>query len=256
MKAGLVDPPTAQQWRSAFQTHLAKLLETPAPPQPLPLGSISLVPDPDTVVPDRAPTPPSPVNNLTTPTPFFDITSPSLPGSPPSPPWPKPKCSPHGTETVTKVAHLVYRVKGGQAVQGAYPIHHTEELLRAVPTQSPDHTGPFRRYTPELEVTPISQLTNVSTPTGSLHADQSPAAPAPAAAAHPSTQPVLDFDTISPARGQDTSIISNDPANREPATTPCRTSLLGRSRQPQCFRRRRKHNLVERNEHITNILFT
>jgi len=39
-------------------------------------------------------------------------------------------------------------------------------------------------------------------------------------------------------------------------TTPCRTNPLGRSRHPEGFRRRRKENSTERDEHSTNIQFS
>ena len=61
---------------------------------------------------------------------------------------------------------------------------------------------------------------------------------------------------VVPSLGSSASI-TPEPANKAATpTTPCRTNPLGRSRHPEGFRRRRKQNSTERDEHFTNIQFS
>ena len=72
----------------------------------------------------------------------------------------------------SEAPYQVNKNKGRQAVQGASPVHHTEELLRRVFAQCPD---PYGRHTPDHTphrqtvnpVTPISQLTDICSPADS-----------------------------------------------------------------------------------------
>jgi len=160
--------------RNEFQGHLARVMEgdlpplppgaiSPIPTPPLPAGSISPVPDPDTNIPDaearppppapHAPPPPTPsvhVIDLITPqapTLTINLITPEPGTSPaptPTPPWPKRECSPERGGLAKRCAKEVHKNKGWQAVQGASPLHDTEESLRAVPNQLSPQPAPSR----------------------------------------------------------------------------------------------------------------
>lgn len=249
---GTISPAKAQSWRVTFEAQLAHHMTTL---NALPAGTISPIPDPDTAVPVSPP----PVIDLVTPLPTIInlITpTPETPNPQSTPPWPKWECSPRRTETATKIANQVDRIKGRQAVQGASPTYHTEESLRVIPAHSPDPSGTFGRYTPDDELTPISQLTNVSTPANDIPLKKTstpttdarthtqgpgPTTPSPLQSWHqlenPAPEPTampapLDFGAISPPPNTDSSISDNLPDNKEPVpqghfrTNPQRQRLI------------------------------
>jgi len=220
VEQGTMSPDQIQHRRNLYQTELARHLTnlrgnsgtTGLNPPPLPAGSISPVPDPDTSIPDAEapppptfPAPPIPhVIDLSTPqapalAPLVDLVTPeptTSSATTPTPPWPKREYSPGREETAKTCAQVVHRNKGWQAVQGASPLHDTEDSLRALPRHPPQPTGPFGTYTPTVEEYNDEEEPSPDTPKRR-------------------TGGPLAFGTISPPARTDTPITNNLAANEE-----------------------------------------
>ena len=203
---GTLTPAGAHQMRITFQRHYLEVTAA-ITIAPLPHGTISPLPDPDTNLPDSPPPPtpsPPPAIELTTTPDVIDLITPepalydltNSPTSSPTPPPEKREYSPGREELAQLCGQAVHRNKGRQAVQRASPVHNTEDSLRAIPTHAPASSGIFQAYSPEI-------ATTLETTTGHTSAKDTPI--------------VLEFGDISPPIHTDSTMSNNLPANRNPA---------------------------------------